>query len=350
MNDYQLGTALRTQVIQDRQRGLPVEGRRLQALVGDLAGAEQAGLLPALRYLVFSPAFHSAASQAEPLADPRLLGRLMQELQEVFTPAICQRMQAVLQGLLALPVAADRAAPAAVPVAAGAAAVAVPVPPSQLAVPVPLADPRPPTSEQALALLAANRSGSGGGGSRSLVVVLSFLCGGLLVGLLGLLVVLQMAGRRQPQLAAQPDRQPAPLAQPVAPPATPALPAPEPSPPATAEPASGGGANLDQAVARVQELYGALSSKNYDAARGFFAGAAADQFDPTFFNQFERVSVADLRESGRSGSILTLEGQVTFVYPDGSSQLETRSFSVDTATTPAMITNSAFGQVIRARQ
>lgn len=346
MNDYQLGAALRTQVIQDRQRGLPVEGRRLQALVGDLGGAEQAGLLPALRYLVFCPAFHSAASQAEPLADPRLLTRLMQELQEVFTPAICQRMQAVLQGLLALPAPPATRAPA---VATEPVPAPSPAPPSLVAVPVPLDDPHPPTPEQALALLAANRS-SGGGGSRSLVVVLSFLCGGLLVGLLGLLAFLQMAGRRQPQLGTGVVPPPVPVAQPIAPPATPTLPEPEPGPPATEDPASSGGANLDQAIARVQELYGALSSKNYDAARSFFAGAAADQFDPNFFNQFERVSVAELRESGRSDSTLTLEGQVTFTYPDGTSQLETRSFTVDTATSPAVITGSAFGQVLKPRQ
>ncbi|MCP9790291.1 hypothetical protein KBZ20_01690 [Vulcanococcus limneticus Candia 3F8] len=348
MNDYQLGAALRTQVIQDRQRGLPVEGRRLQALVGDLGGAEQAALLPALRYLVFCPAFHSAASQAEPLADPRLLTRLMQELQEVFTPAICQRMQAVVQGLLGLPTppiagAAAVVAPAPVPAPA-------PEPASLVALPLPLDDPRPPTPDQALALLAANRSGAGGGGSRSLVVVLSFLCGGLLVGLLSLLVFMQLAGRRQPQLGASETPSPVPVAQPVAPPATPTLPEPEPSPPTTQEAASSGAANLNQAISRVQELYGALSSKNYDAARGFFAGAAADQFDPSFFNQFERVSVGELRESGRSGSTLTLDGQVTFLYPDGTSQLETRSFTVDTATTPAVITNSTFGQVLRSRQ
>ena len=348
MNDYQLGAALRAQVIQDRQRGLPVEGRRLQALVGDLGGAEQAGLLPALRYLVFCPAFHSAASQAEPLADPRLLTRLMQELQEVFTPAICQRMQQVVEGLLSLP--ATAAAGAAAAVAAAPLPAPGPEPAGLVAMPAPLDDPRPPTSEQALALLAANRSGAGGGGSRSLLVVLSFLCGGLLVGLLGLLVFLQMAGRRQPQLGTSEARPPVPVAQPVTPPATPTLPEPEPSPPTSDETASSDAANLNQAISRVQELYGALSSKNYDAASGFFAGAAADQFDPTFFNQFERVSVTELRESGRSGSTLTLEGQVTFTYPDGTSQLETRSFTVDTATTPAVITDSAFGQVLKGRQ
>jgi hypothetical protein len=41
---------------------------------------------------------------------------------------------------------------------------------------------------------------------------------------------------------------------------------------------------------------------------------------------------------------------VTFVYPDGTSQSESRSFTVDTATNPALITGSSFGQVMRGRQ
>ncbi len=103
MTDHQLGAALKAQVLNDRQRGLAADGRRLQAVVGDLCGGDQAGLLPAVRYLVMSAAFASAAGQAEPLADPRLRPRLMQELQQVFTPAICGRMEEVLRGLLSLP-------------------------------------------------------------------------------------------------------------------------------------------------------------------------------------------------------------------------------------------------------
>ena len=100
----------------------------------------------------------------------------------------------------------------------------------------------------------------------------------------------------------------------------------------------------------MQQLYGALSSRKIAAARQLLSGSAADQFDPTFFEQFTQVSLADLKETGRSGSTVNLSGLVTFTYPDGTSQVESRSFSVDTAASPALITASAFGQVVQPRQ
>ena len=102
-------------------------------------------------------------------------------------------------------------------------------------------------------------------------------------------------------------------------------------------------------MASIQELYAALSAKDYATAASHFGPVAADQFDPTFFNQFERVTVADLRETSSTGSMLNLEGVVTFVYRNGDVQTETRSFTVDTRTTPALITSSEFGRVLQAR-
>ena len=100
VNDYALGANLRRQILSDLERGLPLDGRRLQALVGDFCGQSQLALLPALKYLVLSPAFSSAASQQPPLpADPRLQLRLQQELNEVFAAPICARMDAVLGSL-----------------------------------------------------------------------------------------------------------------------------------------------------------------------------------------------------------------------------------------------------------
>jgi hypothetical protein len=44
-----------------------------------------------------------------------------------------------------------------------------------------------------------------------------------------------------------------------------------------------------------------------------------------------------------------LTGLVTFSYPDGTSQVESRSFRVDTATDPALITASSFLAVVQPR-
>ncbi|MCX5932118.1 MAG: hypothetical protein NTW83_09915 [Cyanobacteria bacterium] len=307
MNDHQLGVALRQQVLSDLQQGRGTEGRRLQALAGDLCGEEQLKLLPALRHLLLSAAFASAVSQSPPLGGSRLQPRLMQELEEVFNPTICQRMESVVEGLLGQS----------------------------------LAEARDSVSEPAPA------PASRGGGNNALLSGLAFLSGGLAVALVGAVLLLRQSPPSSVEIPSTPRPRavsPAPSAKPVAPPQQPNLPEPEPitppQPPA---------ANTDQAIAAVEGLYAALSGKSYDQARRFFGGTAADQFDPAFFNQFERVSVADLRETGQEGSIVTLQGVVTFSYPDGSVQSESRRFSVDTASTPALITASEFGGVIKAR-
>ena len=316
MNDHQLGAALRRQVLADLERGLSCDGRRLQALVGDYCGDSQGALLPALKYLVMTPACGNALSQQPPLpADGRLLLRLQQELNPVFTPAICARMEAVLRGLLGLAEAGpsgaaepESAMPAAEPPAPSAA---------------PLAPPAAPASGQGL------------------VAALGFLAGVLAVGLAGLITWLLLNRQGLPLL-------PQPAAQDQA-----STPGPQPDSTATQLPPPAPDlqqAALDNAIATVQQLYSDLSNGNGEAARQLIGGGAADQFDPAFFNQFQRVNVSDLREIGRSGAVVSLQGVVTFVYPDGSTQSESRSFVVDTATQPALITASGFNQVLKARQ
>ena len=323
MNDYDLGANLRRQILADLERGLASDGRRLQALVGDFCGNSQLALLPALKYLVMTPAFSSATAQQPPLAaDQRLQLRLQQELNQVFAAPICERMDAVLRGLLGLsetsriqPTAAVNPEPPAAPL------------------PVPEHD---DDSEPA-------QEGSSSGG---LVAVLSFIAGVLVVGVGGGLAWLLLQTN-----------------QPTAGPSTAGLPGlngstatPEPQAPSSETPPApelglgSGDAATAQAVSSVEQLYNELSMGNMQAARQRFSGEAADQFDPAFFRQFQRVSVDQLQETGRNGSVVTLEGLVTFVYPDGTSQSESRSFTVDTATNPALITGSSFGQVMRGRQ
>ncbi|MFM7311689.1 MAG: hypothetical protein ACKO0M_00710 [Cyanobium sp.] len=336
MNDHELGARLRQQVLADLQRGIPSDGRRLQALVGDLCGDRQLPLLPALKYLVMSAAFSSAVGQDPPLApDGRLQLRLQQELDQVFTAAICQRMAAVLRGLLGF-----------------SEAEAAPLPPPPVARPAAPA-PANPAEDEAGALPAAALEElmresmlygqAQGGGNRGVVAVLSFMAGVLVVGVFGAMAWM-LSLSRQPL---------APLNPPAAEQTTPA-PTTPPEPAATTEPPpapdlSQPQADPQAAIATVQQLYTDISSRNTDAARQLFSPAAADQFDPTFFSQFQQVSVSELSETGRSGTTVTLSGVVTFLYPDGTSQSESRSFTVDTATQPALITGSSFGAVLKPR-
>ena len=327
VNDYELGATLRRQILGDLERGLPCDGRRLQALVGDLCGNSQLALLPALRYLVMTPAFSSAAGQQPPLpADGRLQLRLQQELDQVFAAAICVRMDAVLRGLLALAPQAAAAAPA-------------PLPAAQLEA----SEDENEEEEEETALQPAPTSR----GSRGVVAVLSFIAGVLVVGVGGGLAWLLLQTSTQTQ-APSPSPFPAQQSTPSTAEPEPTSPEAPPAPDLTATAADG--AQLAAARSTVEQLYNDLSVGNIAAARQRFGGEAADQFDPAFFRQFQRVSADNLREVSRDGTVITLEGTVTFVYPDGSSQSESRQFTVDTATDPALITASSFGQVLRGRQ
>ena len=323
MNDYELGVKLRRQILSDLERGLPSDGRRLQALVGDLCGHDQLPLLPALKYLVMTPGFNSAVDQQPPFpADARQQLRLQQELNEVFAAGISARMEAVLQGLMGVAFAS-----------ASSQSVAPETPP----------EPEPEPEEEAYQEPYAIEANPRRDGSRGLVAVLSFIAGVLVVGVGGGLawLVLQSQPSNSPDLA---NLNGSPLGQQQEPAST------EPPPEPDLEAIRSQAASTAQAVASVEQLYNDLSLGNIQAARQRFSGEAADQFDPAFFRQFQRVSVDNLREISRDGSLVTLEGMVTFVYPDGTSQSESRSFTVETATDPALITGSNFGEVTRGRQ
>ena len=310
MNDYELGTNLRRQLLADQQRGIRQDPRRLQALASDFCADQQLALLPAVKYLLLTPAFNQVLEQRPALpSDPQLVLQLQQELDAVFAPAVSRRTGNVLRGLLALPAAS---APTLDPTPAPAPA---PAPPVHL----------------------APRSGSA---SRGLLVLLSFMAGVLVVGVVGALAWLLQLNRAGQPLLPQPLGETPQPAKPLTPPIQALTPPPAPDLEQL---------ELERAIATVQQLYSALSSGNSEAARRLYSGEAADQFDPNFFSQFSRVSVADLVETGRSGSTVNLTGLVTFTYPDGTSQVESRTFSVDTATEPGLITASSFQAVMQPR-
>jgi len=334
MQPHRIGQQLRAVVLRDRREGRPLDPRRLQAVIGDLCADAQADLVAPLRYLVLSGAFASAAGMDPPLADGRQLARLQNELAQMYAATICARLLPVLEGLLDLP---DSSLPR-------AAATAAQAPPADL----------------------AGRSNgtapgrAGGAGPSLLILLLAFLSGVLMVALLGVALLLwQRHGASLPGGAAPgpsatatgtPGGAAAPAPSPVSPPPEPsAAPVAEQPPPPPVAPTEAS-APLDRALASIQELYGALSAKEFSRAQPLFGAAAADQFDPSFFRQFERVSVGNLRSTGQVGSTLHLEGVVTFVWPDGSLQTESRTFSVDTSSSPAVISGSAFGAVLTPRR
>ena len=327
MTPHELGRRLRDQVQRDHLAGRSLEVRRLQAVIGDLCSGDHAELVAPLRYLVLSAPFASAAAQDPPLSDARSLQRFSAELGQMYAASVCQRLQPVLEGLMGLPErsSASGAAPSAafpwtdVSAAAGAAM------PAQAAPTLP--HPAQP-------------------GLSSLNVLLAFLTGVLLMLLAGVGLVLWQRQQSLPLSSAS-----APV---DAPPAT-GLPVPDSASrqPSTLEAnqaeASSPAASLDRAVGGIQELYSALSAKDFVQARARYGAGVADQFDEGFFRQFERVSVQDLRSTSQTGNTVNLEGLVTFVWPDGTTQTETRTFSVNTSGEPPVITASEFGRVVKPR-
>ena len=311
MNDYQLGVKLRRQILADFERGISSDVRRYQALLSDFCGDNELLLLPALKHLVQTAAFQEAVAERPPLpSETQLNLRLQQELDALFAPALCLRMADVLRGLLGL------------------------APDGQAIPSIPSSIEEDDEQHVDAPLSTAPRSNSG------LVAVLSFIAGVLVVGVVGALTWLVLLNRSMtPSTASAPALVSAP--EPTTTEPEPATTEPKPDPAQL---------QLNQAVETVRQLYDDISLGNTAAAKQLFSPQAADQFDPAFFSQFQRVAVDSLQEVSRDGSKVTLQGVVTFVYPDGTSQAESRSFTVDTANEPGLITASRFGQVVSPRR
>ena len=107
---------------------------------------------------------------------------------------------------------------------------------------------------------------------------------------------------------------------------------------------------VDAAVYVIQEWVSAMSNIDSERASQYMTGDAERMYDPGFFKQFDRVNVSNLTVDSVSGSFINLSGIMTFVYPDGSIQKETRSFTVYSKERGAVVTNTEFGKVIRSKQ
>lgn len=105
---------------------------------------------------------------------------------------------------------------------------------------------------------------------------------------------------------------------------------------------------VDSAVAIVQDLYFLLTDKQYDRARQLLRPEISRLISNSFFDQFDRITVQDIKTTGITSSTVNLEGVVVFVWPDGSLQKESRSFTVKTVP-KALITGSEFGKIIQSR-
>ena len=107
--------------------------------------------------------------------------------------------------------------------------------------------------------------------------------------------------------------------------------------------------SVDSAVVLVHNVVKHMSNGDSYSARSKMTGAALNNYDPSFFNQFNRVSVSNLKVTNQAGSHYDLLGKMTYVYKDGSLQTEERTFSVATANTNPKLTATEFVKVIKSR-
>ncbi|MFQ4140361.1 protein kinase domain-containing protein [Nodosilinea sp. PGN35] len=159
----------------------------------------------------------------------------------------------------------------------------------------------------------------------------------------------------QPEATTPPPDDDAPVVE-SAPPAAPepeVTASPEPAvaaeAPAAPSPQASGELTPEAAQATVSALYSHVSNQAWDAARSQFGGSLAQQFDPGFFAQFDRVSVENLRVTGQTADTVEFLGENTYVYPDGSTQREQRSFTVQMQDGQPRIVGSSFRGVLQAR-
>ena len=106
---------------------------------------------------------------------------------------------------------------------------------------------------------------------------------------------------------------------------------------------------VDAAQDLVDELYEHILNKDWNAARSLFEGSLAEQFEPGFYQQFRQVTVDGYRVMHRSAQSIDLAIKNTYVYLDGSTQQEERTYKVQVINSRPYITHSAFIRVIKAR-
>jgi len=105
----------------------------------------------------------------------------------------------------------------------------------------------------------------------------------------------------------------------------------------------------EQAEVVIQNLYGYVSNRDWQSARGQFTSELSAQLDPNFFKQFTKVTVENLEVTSKTDSSVAFIGTNTYYYSDGTRQVEERSYTVELVNQTPLISASEFSKVINAR-
>jgi len=99
----------------------------------------------------------------------------------------------------------------------------------------------------------------------------------------------------------------------------------------------------------IDELYKALSIKDFEKARLLYSEQIEDQFNPEFFKQFSGVTARELKTISNQRRVLTIQGEIRFNWSDGTKQVEMRHFTVDATKTNPIVIGSEFMEIIEPR-
>ena len=124
-------------------------------------------------------------------------------------------------------------------------------------------------------------------------------------------------------------------------------PVPEPVPEPTPE--LGLAPTPDEAIATLKTFYNKVSNREWEAARSLFSEELAKTFRSEFFEQFDRVTVENLIVIGETAETLTLIGNNTYFYQDGTTQEEERTYILQLIDGEPRIIASNFVRITKRR-
>jgi len=106
---------------------------------------------------------------------------------------------------------------------------------------------------------------------------------------------------------------------------------------------------VEEGINVIEDLYYFLSEKDFNSAQNLYSPNLAQQFTSRFFNEFNRVTVENLQVTSQTSTSISFLGYNTYIYHDGSTQREQRSYSVMKIDGIPQIVSSDFIRVTKFR-
>ena len=115
------------------------------------------------------------------------------------------------------------------------------------------------------------------------------------------------------------------------------------------EPAEAATLDISTAKSVVSRFYDQVARRSWVGVRSLLNDSLARSLEPPFFYQFSKVTVDDFRIVSQTPDSIDFIVENTYVYLDGTSQREERSYTVEIVDNQPTITATAFEAVIKDR-